>query len=245
VLYEMVTGQQPFEGATALDTLHALAFEETRPVTALRPNIPPTLQRVVTRCLRKRAQDRYPDARELIAELKTVQREVESGVSTRVPLGVRLQEQWESLRHRTLGEWLVPGVVTLALLALVSALVFGSQAEGLPGTLIFFGIIGLFVWRRFRNRRIRLGRRVVAKLTKMEEVRAITLDGMRFTVLADRARARTYVRANAIVDSVNSKMFFGDPFSVVVRDDLPPEEEQALLTGPGVLHVREDEPPAG
>jgi hypothetical protein len=64
---------------------------------------------------------------------------------------------------------------------------------------------------------------------------------MRFTVLADRARARTYVRANAIVDSVNGKMFFGDPFSVVVRDDLPPEEEQALLTGPGILYVREEE----
>jgi hypothetical protein len=36
-------------------------------------------------------------------------------------------------------------------------------------------------------------------------------------------------------------MFFGDPFSVVVRDDLPPEDEQALLTGPGILYVREDE----
>ena len=56
----------------------------------------------------------------------------------------------------------------------------------------------------------------------------------------DQARARTYVRANAIVDSVNSSMFFGDPFTVVVRDDLPPEEVQGLLTGPGILYVRED-----
>jgi len=30
VLYEMVTGQLPFSGHTALDTLHAIAFEETR-----------------------------------------------------------------------------------------------------------------------------------------------------------------------------------------------------------------------
>ena len=36
VLYEMVTGQQPFDGATALDTLHALAFEETRSQMFLR-----------------------------------------------------------------------------------------------------------------------------------------------------------------------------------------------------------------
>jgi hypothetical protein len=120
-------------------------------------------------------------------------------------------------------------------------MLFGSRTEGIPGTLIFFGIVGLFVWRRFRNRRIRLARRAAAKLERMEEIRLVALDGMRLTVLADRARARTYVRANAIVDAVNSKMFFGDAFSVVVRDDVPSEEAQALLTGPGILYVR-DEP---
>ena len=241
VLYEMITGQQPFEGSTALDTLHALAFEETRPVTAIRPNLPPSLQRVVTRCLRKRAPDRYPDAKELITDLKTVQREVESGVSTKVPLAIRLQEQWQVLRQRTPGEWLLPAAVIVLLLAVVLGILFSPQAGDLPGTLIFFGIVGLFVWRRHRNRRIRLARRAVSKLTKMEEIRLIALDGMRLTVLADRAKARTYVRANAIVDAVSSKMFFGDPFSVVVRDDLPPKDEQALLTSPGILYVREDE----
>jgi predicted Ser/Thr protein kinase len=245
VLYEMVTGQLPFSGSTPLDTLHAIAYEETRPVTALRPNIPPSLQRVVTRCLRKRAADRYPDARELIGDLKTVQREVESGISSRVPLGVRLQEQWQSLRQRTLGEWLVPAVVAVAVLAFVLALVFGSRTEGVPGTLIFFGIIGLLGWRRFRNRRIRLARRVASKMSKMDEIELVALDGMRFTVLARKARARTYVRANAIVDAVNAKMFFGDPFSVVVREDASPEEVKALLSGPGILHVREDAPASG
>ncbi len=244
VIYEMVTGQQAFDGATPLDTLHNLAFEETRPITAIRPNIPPSLQRVVTRCMRKRAQDRYPDARSLIDDLKTVQREVESGVSSRVPLGVRLQEHWESIRSCTPGEWLLPGAVAVVVLAVILAMIFGSQADGIPGTLIVFGIIGLFFWRRFKNRRIRLARRVVKKMGKMEEIRLIALEGMAFTVLADQARARTYVRANAIVDGVNSSMFFGDPFSVVVRDDASAEEEQALLTGPGILYVRDDEPGA-
>ena len=199
VLYEMVTGQLPFSGSTPLDTLHAIAFEETRPVTALRPNLPASLQRVVTRCLRKKASDRYSEARELIGDLKTVQREVESGVSNKVPLGVRLQEQWESLRHRTLGEWLVPALVGGAALTVVLALSFGRE-EGGPGTLIFFGLIGLLVWRRFRNRRIRLARRTAKKISRMTEVHLIALDGMRLTVLADQAQARTYVRANAVVD---------------------------------------------
>ena len=49
------------------------------------------------------------------------------------------------------------------------------------------------------------------------------------------------MRANALLDSVNSSMFFGDPFTLVIRDDVAPEEEKALLSSPGVLYVREDE----
>jgi len=40
---------------------------------------------------------------------------------------------------------------------------------------------------------------------------------------------------------VNSSMFFGDPFTLVIREGASPEEEKALLSGPGVLYVREDE----
>jgi hypothetical protein len=244
VLYEMVTGQLPFSGTTALDTLHAIAFEETRPMTALRANLPPSLQRVVTRCLRKRAQDRYPDAKELVGDLKTIQREVESGISSKAPLGLRLQEQWRSLRDRTLGEWLLPGVVLVVALAVLLSIFLRPSAEGVIPGLIFPGIGALLVWRRFRHRRLRLARRFVAKVRKMPEVRLVAVDGMRLTVVADRAQAKTYVRANALLDSVNSSTFFGEPFTLVIREGVTPEEEKALLSGTGVLYVREDEPRA-
>ena len=237
VLYEMVTGQLPFSGQTALDTLHAIAFEETRPLTALRPNLPPSLQRVVTRCLRKRAQDRYPDARELAADLKTVQREIESGVSTKAPLAVRLEEQWRSLRDRPAGELLLPAGGAIVALAVVVAL-FTRQDVG-PG-LFFMALAALLLWRRHRNRRLRLARKFVRKAAKMPEVRLVTLDGMRLTVVADRAQAKTYVRANALLDAVNASMFFGEHFSLVVRDGATPEEERGLLCSSGVLYVRDD-----
>jgi predicted Ser/Thr protein kinase len=243
VLYEMVTGQLPFSGNTALDTLHAIAFEETRPMTALRPNLPSSLQRVVTRCLRKRPQDRYPDAKELVGDLKTIQREVESGISSKAPLGARLQEQWASLRDRTLGEWLLPGLVLVVALAVLLSISFRPVVENVIPGLIFPAIAALLVWRRFRNRRLRLARRFVAKVRKMPEVRLVALDGMRFTVVADQAQAKTYVRANALLDGVNASMFFGEAFALAVREDLSPEEERALLSGPGVLYVREDAPP--
>jgi predicted Ser/Thr protein kinase len=243
VLYEMVTGQLPFSGTTALDTLHAIAFEETRPMTALRANLPPSLQRVVTRCLRKRAQDRYADAKELAGDLKTVQREVESGISSKAPLAARLQEQWATLRDRPLGEWLVPAAVLVIALAVLLSVVVRPSLEGVVPGLVFPAIAGLLIWRRFRHRRLRLARRFVSKVRKLPEVRLVALDGMRFTLVADRAQAKTYVRANALLDAVNSSMFFGDPFTLVIREDVSPEEERALLASPGVLHVREDEPP--
>jgi eukaryotic-like serine/threonine-protein kinase len=243
VLYEMVTGQLPFSGSTALDTLHAIAFEETRPVTALRANLPPSLQRIISRCLRKRAQDRYKDARELAGELKSVQREIESGVSSKAPLALQLQERWQALRDRTLGEWLLPALVVLVALAVALSLFF-ARSHDLGPSAFMMGLAGLFVWRRIRNRRLRLGRRFVRQAAKMPEVRLVTLDGTRFTVLADRAQARTYVRANALLDSVNASMFFGEPFSLVIRDRFTAEEERTLLCGPGVLYLREDAPPS-
>jgi hypothetical protein len=126
-------------------------------------------------------------------------------------------------------------------LALLASFFLARGNDTGPG--LFFTTVGaLFVWRRFRNRRIRLARRFAARAKKIPEVRLVALDGMRFTVVADRAQAKTYVRANALLDSLNASMFFGDPFTLVVRDGVSPDEEKSLLASPGVLYLREDQP---
>ena len=238
MLYEMVTGTLPFSGQSPIDTLHAIAFEETRPITALRANLPPSLQRVISRCLRKRAQDRYPDTKELTTDLRAVQREVESGISSKVPLGLRLQERLASLRELTPGEWAWPAVGGAIAIAVLVVLV-RAKGDVIPFLLMLVGF-GLLIYRSIRNRRYRATKRFMNRARKLQEVRIIAVDGLRITVVADRALARTYVRINALVDAMNAKMFFGDPFKVVVRDDFTPEETKALLTSPGVLYVRED-----
>jgi tRNA A-37 threonylcarbamoyl transferase component Bud32 len=238
MIYEMVTGQLPFSGNSPIDTLHAIAFEETRPITALRANLPPSLQRVVSRCLRKRAQDRYADTKELTSDLRAVQREVESGISSRVPLGLRLQERILALRDLAPGEWAWPiGIGLVAIAALVA--LARSAGEVFP-FLFMFGVGGLLLYRFIRNRRYRATKKFMSKARRLQEVQIIAVDALRITVVADKALARTYVRVNALVDAMNARMFFGEPFKVVVRDDLTPEETKALLTGPGVLYVRED-----
>ena len=59
----MVSGELPFSRETPLDTMHAIVFEEAKPVTSLRRNLPPQVHQIISRCLRKRPEDRYPDAR--------------------------------------------------------------------------------------------------------------------------------------------------------------------------------------
>jgi len=243
VLYEMVTGQLPFSGNTPVDTLHAIAFEETRPVTALRANVPPSLQRVVSRCLRKRPQDRYPDAKGMVEDLKAVQREVESGISQKVPFKEMLQERLRGLKELSPSEWGWPIAIGAGLMALLLVL-FWTREDG-PGVLITLGLTGMFVYRRIRNRRYRLTRRIVSRIRRLPEIRFVTLEGQRLTVVADQALAKTYVRVGAAVDLINSKMFFGEPFSVAVRDGLTAEEERTLLSGSGVVYVRPDAMLAG
>jgi serine/threonine protein kinase len=239
VLYEMVTGQLPFSGNTPLDTLHAIAFEETRPVTALRANLPSSLQRVISRCLRKRAQDRYGDAKELVGDLKAVQREVESGISARIPLTERIQERLRALRELSPAEWTWTVGGGIVILGLLIWLLGAGNVE--PGALITMAIIGALVYRRIRNRRYRLTRRFASKAKKLPEVRIVAVDGQRITVVADKALAKTYVRVNSLVEGVNAKMFYGEPFTAVVRDDLSAEELRALLSGPGILYVRPED----
>ncbi len=239
VLYEMVTRQLPFSGNTPLDTLHAIAFEETRPVTQMRPNLPPSLQRCVSRCLRKKAADRYASARDLSAELKTVQREIESGVSSPVPVWRRLQDELSHLRQLEPREWAQPTVVA-AVVGVGLLVLFLTQDDAIP-LLIIFGTAGLYIYRRARNRGARLLRRFTGVVKKLPEVKVVAVDERRISVLAERAVAKTYVRANAALDGINAKLFFGEPFTMVVRDDLPEDELRQRLTRPGILHVREDE----
>ena len=65
VLYEMLSGQRAFRGATPADTISAILKEDPRPLTDLRQSVSPALQQIVDRCLEKRADDRFSSAHDL------------------------------------------------------------------------------------------------------------------------------------------------------------------------------------
>ena len=53
VLYEMVTGQRPFEGANKFSTIAAILHNEPQPLAEVVADLPPELDKIISRCLRK------------------------------------------------------------------------------------------------------------------------------------------------------------------------------------------------
>ena len=82
VLYEMVTGQLPFQGHYQQAIVYSITFEEPEPLTALRTGVPMELEWIVGKCLAKDAEKRYQSATELIVDLETLQEKLKSGKST-------------------------------------------------------------------------------------------------------------------------------------------------------------------
>ena len=72
VLYEMLSGQRAFQGATAADTMSAILTREPPPLSSAREHISPALERIVRRCLEKKPDDRFSSARDLGFALQTV-----------------------------------------------------------------------------------------------------------------------------------------------------------------------------
>jgi non-specific serine/threonine protein kinase len=79
VLYEMATGRAPFEGQTSAVILAALLNQAPRPAIDANPDVPPELERMITKALEKDAEMRYQSASELKADLKRLKRDRESG----------------------------------------------------------------------------------------------------------------------------------------------------------------------
>src|SRR5262249_31548588 len=75
----MLTGRHAFEGDSSLSTLSAILRDEVKPMTQVVPDVPPQLEKVIQRCMRKDPDERWQTIPEIRMELSALKRESDSG----------------------------------------------------------------------------------------------------------------------------------------------------------------------
>ncbi len=77
VLYEMVAGRAPFEGATQSDVLVSILDREPPPLARFAPEAPAELERIVTKALAKDREARYQTMKDLAIDLRALKQRLE------------------------------------------------------------------------------------------------------------------------------------------------------------------------
>jgi serine/threonine protein kinase/Tfp pilus assembly protein PilF len=78
VLYEMISGRQPFQGLTTIDVMSGILDREPESLLTHLSDGPRELDRIVSRTLRKDREERYQNVQDLLIDLKDLKREVET-----------------------------------------------------------------------------------------------------------------------------------------------------------------------
>ncbi len=87
VLYEMLTGQKAFSGDSALSTLSSILRDEAKPIGEVVQGVPPELQQIVHRAMRKEPEQRWQSMQEMRAALLLLKQKADSGM-LRTQMGI-------------------------------------------------------------------------------------------------------------------------------------------------------------
>ena len=74
VLYEMAAGARAFDGSASAVVFDAILNRPVKPLAQINPAVPRELDRIVDRCLQKRPEARYQQARDVLTDLRTLKR---------------------------------------------------------------------------------------------------------------------------------------------------------------------------
>jgi len=77
VLYEMISGQQPFASKSSAATASAILTLEPAPLARFSKETPAELERIVSKALHKNPEERYQTARDLLIDLRSLRDELE------------------------------------------------------------------------------------------------------------------------------------------------------------------------
>jgi tetratricopeptide (TPR) repeat protein/predicted Ser/Thr protein kinase len=81
-LYQMLTGRLPFRGDRDQAVIRAILNDDPEPITGLRTGVPIELERIVTKAMAKQLDERYQHADDVIADLTSLKRGLDTGTAT-------------------------------------------------------------------------------------------------------------------------------------------------------------------
>lgn len=102
VLYEALSGQRAFQGASAADRASAILKEDPPDLRSSGRLISAALERIVRRCLEKDPRERFESARDLAFHLETLSTNSDTGTQPRSPA------------KRPAFTWIVPALILMA-----------------------------------------------------------------------------------------------------------------------------------
>jgi eukaryotic-like serine/threonine-protein kinase len=79
LLYEMATGQQAFSGGTGGMIIEAVLTRSPVPARSINPDMPPRLEEIINKALRKDRDQRYQQAADVRVDLQRLERGTDSG----------------------------------------------------------------------------------------------------------------------------------------------------------------------
>ena len=156
LLYEMLSGRLPFEGASPSEIIVSIIQKRQRPLARYTPEIPQELERIVAKSLSKNRDDRYQSLKDMLIDLKRLKRQLEveeeldeepvelpRPVSGRQPVSrrsgptraatgeVTAANTHLTLQHPSSAQYIVSGIKRHKKLALISVAVAMAAIVGL------------------------------------------------------------------------------------------------------------------
>src|SRR6266404_1465614 len=113
ILHEMITGRRAFKRETMAETMTAILKEEPEELSASNPNLNPSLERIVNRCLEKKPERRFQSTADLGFALESLQAPTSSsGGGLATAASAAIEKTKRSVWRERL-PWIVAGAMTV------------------------------------------------------------------------------------------------------------------------------------
>ena len=112
VFYEMMTGTLPFKGDYEQALSYAVLHKEPEKICALRPEVPPALERIVSKMLSKNPDERYTSTQEMLHE----------SIMLLDPLNKSILTKYSSKDRTNPRQWLKPSKRSILIISVAAVL---------------------------------------------------------------------------------------------------------------------------